>query len=118
MSGIIVNGVRMSYAEYFGKTKITKRRVATLSQLQKIILKINKDIKLDIPINATIKQINPTLKQLSRGSFKWCFEGGFSNYGSTLSVRELMRAEKLEITYTSAGGLSTLPHSLIDIQPV
>lgn len=107
----------MSWEEYLNKHKSKKNIKRGSGIAFKLINRLNKELNMNIPIDTKIEQINPTQKQLSMGSFKWCFEGNFSRYGSTLSISELLRAEKLETSYISSGGLSTHPSSLIDIQP-
>lgn len=117
MSGVTYNGVNMTWPEYMAMHKRKKVLKRHLNIVNKLIIRLNNELNMDIPLNTTITQINPTKKQLSMGSFKWVFDGNFSRYGSTVSISELLRAGQLEVSYITSGGLSTLPSSLIDIQP-
>ena len=118
MSGVTFNGVNMTWDEYISSRKyVTKRKKPSISQSDKLISRLNKELGLDIPLGMNIRQLNPSQAQLARGSFKWTFDGIWSKYGSTLSIRELLRAKSFEISYTPYGGLSTMACSLLDIQP-
>lgn len=117
MSGIMINGVFQTWDKYTAKHKKKTRAKNTISQSDKLINRLNAELNMGIPLGMKIRQLNPTRHQLSAGSFKWTFSDNFSLYGSTLSMRELLQAKELEITYTGSAGLSSHPSSLLDIQP-
>lgn len=117
MSGVITNGVFETWDEYLARTKKKIRAKNAISQSDKLINRLNAKFNMGIPLGMKIRQLNPTRHQLSAGSFKWTFSDNFSMYGSTLSMRELLQAKELEITYTGSAGLSSHPSSLLDIQP-
>lgn len=117
MSGVTLNGVNMSWQEYLNKHKGRKTVTSNRDIRCKLINRLNNELDMSIPIETSITQLLPTPKQLSCGAFKWVFDGNFSRYGSTLSISELLRSDKLETSCITSGGLSTHPASLIDIQP-
>lgn len=80
-----------------------------------LISRLNNELGFTIPIGTKIHHINPTINQQSRGSFKWVFNSNYSNYGSSVGVRELLKRKKLSISYTRSGGLSVVARSLIEI---
>jgi hypothetical protein len=78
-----------------------------LKPSQKLINRIKKELGLDLPEDTEIRRTRAGSWQKSGGALSWFLyaksDAQISNYGSTETVGELLKAKELEISGYSTG---------------
>jgi hypothetical protein len=70
-----------------------------MKSFEKLRLKLNKELGLNIPDDATFKRTYAGHGQLSAGAWKWCcyYPSNPSDIGSCFTVKEVLNAKKLSM---------------------
>lgn len=70
-----------------------------MSTFEKLRLRLNKELGLDIPDDAIFKRTYAGHWQLSAGIWKWCchYPGNSYDIGSCFTVREILNAKKISM---------------------
>lgn len=71
-----------------------------MKQFEKLRLKLNEELELDIPEDAIFKRTYAGCWQLSAGRWKWyCYYPGNSyDIGSCFTVKDILNAKKISMT--------------------
>lgn len=67
---------------------------------EKLRQKLNKELDLNIPEDAKFKRVYAGRHQVAAGAWSWfCIDKKFKQYGSQFNATELLKAEKISISY-------------------